>query len=287
MTHTTPRPTSARLWSSLALATAIGGLAATGASAETAHANHAAHADHGAETLWLAAGEGGEGGEGGEAGGDSAEMSVKDMDAAYLTALSLIEGHLRSGIALYRDGQTEMAQTHMKHPEDEIYTDLEHDLDERGATGFSDELAALADTVNSGAPVEAADAAFEAVLDRIAQARTMVSEPAAAFASLEQVLRVAAEEYEIGIVDGEIANLHEYQDAHGFTETVRAQATSLAGSEIGSEAEAAATVLEALDGVAPAFAKGLVPEGALGAEADARLIHGAAARTELAVLSVK
>ncbi|GAD54152.1 hypothetical protein [Limimaricola cinnabarinus] len=214
-------------------------------------------------------------------------MSVEDMDVAYLTDLGLIEGHLRAGITLYRDGHADLAATHMKHPEDEIYADLAPQIEERGADDFSAQLSALADAVKSGAPVEEAEAAFEALLERIAAARTMVSEPGATFGSLEQVLRIAAEEYEIGIVDGEISNLHEYQDAMGFTEMVRARAEDLAGSEDAAHAEAAVAVLDALDAAAPAFAAGFVPEGPLGAEAKASLLYAAAARTELAALQVE
>jgi hypothetical protein len=41
---------------------------------------------------------------------------------AYLTHLGLVRGHLGVGVDLYREGAQDAAQTHMKHPGDELYS---------------------------------------------------------------------------------------------------------------------------------------------------------------------
>ena len=178
-----------------------------------------------------------------------------------------------------------MAATHMKHPADEIYSELAEHLEEYDHPGFSNELSALADAVEGGAPVADAEAAFEAVLAKLGEAR------AAAKASrhdrveaLEHLVKIAAEEYEAGIRDGAVVEIHEYQDAWGFVQAARAEATEMAASGDADERAAAEAVLAALESANAAFA-GIVPEG--GVSGDASMLYGAAARIEIAGLKLK
>lgn len=48
--------------------------------------------------------------------GDMAQATEAGADdAGFLTLLGFMEGHLRAGIELYRQGAADMAKTHMKH----------------------------------------------------------------------------------------------------------------------------------------------------------------------------
>ena len=230
----------------------------------------------GPDRIWLAQAEGGEGGEAGA-------TVVHGDDAAYVAALGYIEGHLRVSVALYEAGQAEMAITHMKHPQDEIYADLAPQLAERGATAFDTQLAALATAVEAGASVDEVQAAFAAVLQEIDEA-SAATPPKMQLDALVLMTRTAAGDYAIGVVDGAVAQLHEYQDALGFMQAVRARATALAGTSDASVAAAALKVTAALTPVDAAFA-GLAPDGAVPGAAD--VLFGAAAQMEFATIAVK
>ncbi len=224
-----------------------------------------------APQLALAQGEG-EGGEG--------AVAEQSGTAALLTALGLVEGHLMAGTETYGKGEVEMATTHMKHPGDEIYTDLEPMLDRYGAPGFADELQALADAVEGGAHAAEVEAARDAVREKIAAARAAVAATQyERVKSIEDLLRTAADEYALGIVDGEVHNLHEYQDAWGFVQVAKDEASKLDVPEgVGA---AIAEAMAPVDALFPA----IVPEGRVDGQSE--VLYGAAARVELAGLQLR
>jgi hypothetical protein len=268
--HPLFRPVTPRIWTSLALVGSAGLSVATPLAADGLH-----HLD-GPETVWLAQAEGGEGGEAGA-------VAAAPEDAGYLASLGFIQGHLRVGLALYEEDRGDMAITHMKHPQDEIYADLAPLLAARGADGFDEELSALALAVEGGATVTEAQAAFADVVTEISEAREGFA-PRLQLDALVIMLRTAADEFSVGIVDGQVAELHEYQDAWGFVQVARDWSAELAQSDDPTVTAAAAKVLEALADADTAFST-LAPEGAVTGTAD--ILYGTAARVELAALSVK
>ena len=176
-------------------------------------------------------------------------------DTAYLTQLGLIRGHLRVGIELYREGRHDHAKRHMKHPEDELYATLAGEFERRDAAGFADELATLAARVEQDADAAAVESAYAALLERIAAAEAKVAapqDPALHGRVAARLLDTAAEEYGIGVVDGQISEVHEYQDAYGFTQVAIAHAALADAGGLESEIEA----------LAPLWPE-LVPEAAL------------------------
>lgn len=193
-------------------------------------------------------------------------------DTAYLTQLGLIRGHLLVGVALYREGARDHAATHMKHPEDELYAALAPAFAARGVPGFDDALGALADAVESGAPVSAVTAAHERVITDIAAAEqgglTLETTAALELNVAQALVAEAAEEYAIGVVDGVVVNVHEYQDAYGFTRIAvqmlsRVPAHPTAGPQARIDAQRALAGLSRLDGLWPS----LVAEGEIGTSA--------------------
>lgn len=222
-----------------------------------------------------------EGGEGGE-GATTAEAI--ESDAAYLAQLSFIRGHLNVGVNLYREDAMDASATHMKHPADELYTALLPAMEARGASGFADELEALAVAVEQKQGAAAVDSAYAALLDAIGKAEAAVKEPDAAtlVKVIVDLVRTAAAEYDIAVGEaGVLENEHEYQDALGFVRTAREWVPRLA--EL-TENAAAVTAIEAqLDMLLPIW-PGLKAPTRL--ETAPSVIYGAAARIEIAGLKV-
>lgn len=152
-------------------------------------------------------------------------------DADYLLRLGLMRGHLLVGHALFVLGERHAARTHAKHPGDELYAGLEREFAARGVAGFAAELAAHAGAVESNDEI-AITQAYAALKDAIARSeRAVALSPGLAARVIVLLLEEAATEYAVGIVDGQLENAHEYQDAYGFTqvalELARAQHAAL------------------------------------------------------------
>jgi len=257
-------------------------LLATGATSQAADSTPFDH--HASQqTLQVAAlaGEGGEGeggeGEGGEGGG-AADLTRDD--AAYLGQLGLVRGHLWVGVQLYKAGHKDMALTHMKHPGDELYSGLKPAFAARDEEGFAAALSALADAVEQEQSVEVVEQRHRELEAGIADAENLQSASLkVALGSIERMVRTAAEEYAIGVRNGEIVNAHEYQDAYGFVEAAKARLALLNEVQRQESPDAVAEVEAQLNTVASLW-PALVPEGNV--EGDASTLYGAAARIQLA-----
>lgn len=148
-----------------------------------------------------------------------ASSKLASDDVAFLERLGLIRGHLHAGHALYINDLADMAVTHMKHPRDELYAGLVPAIEARGLDPFDVELTGLKDAVESGAPREDVTAAWRAVDGAIETIeRGTSASPRDELLAIAGMLDTAAEEYAIGVVEGVIDNVHEYQDAWGFTQ---------------------------------------------------------------------
>lgn len=142
-------------------------------------------------------------------------------DATYLYQLGLMRGHLLVGNALFELGEGMAAETHSKHPADELYATMETEFVARGTAGFARQLEAHAQAVNGGDELEV-EARYAALVASIAENEDVVQvSPELAAQVIALLLREAGAEYAIGIVDGAPANAHEYQDAYGFTQVAR------------------------------------------------------------------
>lgn len=174
----------------------------------------------------------------------------------WLSQLMLIRGHVHSGAALYVAGDAEGGAVHMKHPEDELYADLQPAFAAWGATGFADELRALAASVEGKEAQEKVKADLVAVQKAIdAAADAANPTPKELLLASAATLRTAAEEFDLAVKDGKIVNAREYQDAHGFMTTAltwldRVEAPDEVTKAARSQVEAALSV--APDVVPPA-----------------------------------
>ncbi len=151
-------------------------------------------------------------------------IAAAESDAEYLLSLGLMRGHLLVGHALFAMHERSAAQSHAKHPSDELYAALRPAFAARGVDGFEAELAAHAAAVANGDESEVS-AAYAALMAAMAGAEQAVATtPSLAADVIVALLDEAAREYAIGIVDGDLANAHEYQDAYGFTQVALALA---------------------------------------------------------------
>jgi len=153
-------------------------------------------------------------------GGDNPPLlnpaSPVNDNVEYLKVLGLMRGHLIAFTALHEKGLYENAQRHAKHPESELYTQLKAAFEVREIEGFAPALTTLADVALSGGDIKTA---YQVVLDKITRAEDVISaKQDERLLAIAELLREAGREYAIGVdANGEIKNLHEYQDAYGFT----------------------------------------------------------------------
>lgn len=224
-------------------------------------------------------------GEGEGEGEGATSVDIRTDDSAFLTRLGLIRGHLKVGYTLYSRGQADMARTHMKHPRDELYAGLVPAITHRDGATFDDELTSLATAVESDAAQAEVDAAYEALDAAVRRAEdaaetTLKDE----LLSIMSLLRTAGEEYAIGVVDGELVNAHEYQDAWGFTQTAMKRLEELSSAQRSQAPEVVERVESLIADVMDLWPE-LVPGETV--EGDASRLYGAAARVELAALGLE
>lgn len=248
-----------------------------GEAGEEGEAEEAGEAGEGGE-----AGEAGEGGEGGEGEG-GANVDLASDDGAYLGRLALVQGHLHVGFQLYREGVREHAESHMKHPEDEIYAALVPVFEARGVSGFSEALTRLSEGVAAGDPVGEVRAAYDDVLAGIGRASPAQADLTDKLAAVVILAATAAEEFDIAVEDGRLADAHEYQDALGFVEIAQARLDALSSDERQRAGGAVERMREQLELMRSAFPSYQAPERV---ETPPSELFGAAARIELASLSV-
>lgn len=206
-------------------------------------------------------------------------------DAAYLTQLGLIRGHLRVGYQLYVEGLPALSETHMKHPRAEIYSSVAPAFAARGCPGFGEQLTALSTAVAARAARGDVTAAYNELVAGIAacEAGASTGDPAVVAKVIENLLRTAGVEYQVGVIDGEIDNLHEYQDAWGFTQVADSWARSAAFASPAKATAVAAQVQGIINELRPLWPN-LNPEEGLDGKAAA--LFGAAGKVEVAALAL-
>ena len=223
----------------------------------------------------------GKGGQG--EGAATAGTALATDDVGYLTQLGLIRGHLAVGYALYQRELPLLSETHMKHPQDEIYASVVPAFEARGCEGFANDLTALTEAVAARAAQEEVAAIYEGLTANITSCEQSANtgDPAVLAKVIENLLRTAGVEYQIGVIDGAIDNLHEYQDAWGFTQVANAWALSAAFADSASATAVAAQlqdIIASLEALWPSLNQQDSVDG------DAAQLFGAAARIEIAAL---
>jgi hypothetical protein len=144
---------------------------------------------------------------------------AKDVD--YMTKMGLIKGHLFVAQELLDQNQPKQAEPHIGHPVEEIYIDVEEQLNERQVKEFKTTLVGLQELVKSNpknakvktnftASVQAVDGAIAALPE------TQRTKPGFVLQVINSLLDAANSEYGAAIANGKIAEAIEYQDSRGF-----------------------------------------------------------------------
>lgn len=147
-------------------------------------------------------------------------INEKD-DQDFMTNLGLIKGHLIVGKELLKLGEYEQAQPHFGHPVDEIYELLKPQLSARNLADFKQSLVVLFELVKFTPQDNKVMTQYDLVMKQLDQ--TIASLPENKQQSPDFILKViknllvtAQEEYNESIIDNQIVENIEYQDARGF-----------------------------------------------------------------------
>jgi len=191
-------------------------------------------------------------------------------DDQYLTHIGLVKGHLFVGVELYKKEYFENAKRHMKHPKSELYAGLIPTFEAKNAKGFSNELEALALSVENNEELSMVSKNYKSLLKVIKQNENYVDSESNLFKNkvllVKALLEIAAEEYAIGIVDGNIVNKFEYQDALGFT-TVAKNILKDFDALSPSEEVKRSKIIEIIESLSPLWPS-LVPTDRINGDAD-------------------
>jgi hypothetical protein len=145
---------------------------------------------------------------------------AKDID--YMIKLGLMKGHLLVAKELLDLKKPDQAEPHIGHPVEEIYADVEDQLNERKVKEFKTPLIALQNLVKAGAKDSAkVDAEFKSSVQAVDEAISGLSEaqrkdPKFVLQVINGLLDTANSEYTAAIANGKIAQAIEYQDSRGF-----------------------------------------------------------------------
>jgi len=152
---------------------------------------------------------------------DDVSKKIIINDNEYLTNLNLMKGHLWVGIQLYKASYKDNAKMHMKHPKSELYGDMIATFKYKEAPGFASELEALASSVENEESLQTIDKNYKNLFKAINKNEKFVDETSVSIQKkvmlVISLLKIAEEEYAVGIVNGKVENKYEYQDAFGFT----------------------------------------------------------------------
>jgi DNA uptake protein ComE-like DNA-binding protein len=145
---------------------------------------------------------------------------ARDVD--YMVKLGLMKGHLLVAKELIDLKKIDQAEPHIGHPVEEIYADVEEQLNERKVKEFKTPLISLHDQVKAGGKDAAKlntnfAASMKSVEDAIAGLPvTQRTSPNFALQVISGLLDSANSEYTAAIANNKIAQAVEYQDSRGF-----------------------------------------------------------------------
>ena len=152
---------------------------------------------------------------------DKVAPEIFSSDNEYLTNLNLMKGHLWVGVELYKENYLENAKRHMKHPKSELYEFIIPTFEAKGAPGFSDQLERLALSVENEENLAVINQDYQNLFEAIDENEKFVGKGSENINEkinlVVSLLKIAADEYSVGIIDGVVENKYEYQDALGFT----------------------------------------------------------------------
>lgn len=151
--------------------------------------------------------------------------AINDDDVDFATNIEFIKGHISAAISNKQAGNNELTQTHTFHPIHEIYTLIRDRLassDTNLNQTIINSLNNLTSIVFTSTPTEFVDSAssVKQLLDNAiikVIPKNEISDIKFNMSVIVNLLKTAESEYDVGIDNGTITNIAEYQDAQGFT----------------------------------------------------------------------
>ena len=130
--------------------------------------------------------------------------------------MALIQGHLWVAAQLVDAEEMDLGAKHAKHPEQEVYQELLPFFLRIGSSGFADELNDMSQQLHNPrkGDFHASYLRVMATIDNIIAGQNL--NDSAKLMVAQALIAQAAVEYRAGVVNGEVADLQEYQDARGF-----------------------------------------------------------------------
>lgn len=144
---------------------------------------------------------------------------AKDVD--YMTKLALMKGHLLVAEELLKEKQPKQAEPHIGHPVEEIYVDIEEQLNERKVKQFKEDLVKLTELVKFRPQDEKVATNLTVAMSDIDTAITALPneqrlQPKFILQVIKGLLDAATAEYEAAVAKNKITAPIEYQDSRGF-----------------------------------------------------------------------
>ncbi|MGZ8856440.1 MAG: hypothetical protein ACXW07_10975 [Nitrososphaeraceae archaeon] len=154
----------------------------------------------------------------------SSSSSSNNTKVDFATNIEFIKGNLSAAISNKQAGNNELTQTHTFHPITEIDTLIRDRLssgDSELNKTLIDSLKNLTSIVIKSTSAELADSAasVESLLNKaiiIVLQENEIADIKYNMSTLINLLKTAESEYYIGIANGTITNISEYQNPHGF-----------------------------------------------------------------------
>jgi hypothetical protein len=149
---------------------------------------------------------------------------------SYVTKMALIQGHLWVAAQLVEAGDMDLGAKHAKHPAQEVYQELLPFFRQIGSAGFADELDAMSQQLHSANKADFLTSYLRVMTVMNGIVADQGLDDAAKLRVARALIAQADIEYRAGVVDDEIADLQEYQDARGFLQIAETFVVQCAGS---------------------------------------------------------
>jgi hypothetical protein len=148
-------------------------------------------------------------------------LSGEAKDVDYMTKLGLMKGHLLVAKELLEQNQPKQAEPHIGHPVEEIYVDVEEQLNERKVKEFKTNLVSLTNLVKSNPKDAKIKSNFTTSMANVHGAIAALpaeqrSKPEFVLQVINGLLDSANAEYGAAVANGKISAPIEYQDSRGF-----------------------------------------------------------------------
>lgn len=188
---------------------------------------------------------------------------AKDVD--YMLKLGLMKGHLMVAKELLDLQKPDQAEPHIGHPVEEIYADVEDQLNERNIKEFKTPLIALQDFIKAGAKdtnrissefktsMQAVEGAIAALPENQRNSSSFVLQV------INGLLDTANSEYTASIADGKISQAIEYQDSRGFVAYANELYSNIAAEMTKDNAEAHKTITTTMAELTKAWPEAIPP----------------------------